>query len=233
MRTTEHFFAPCPRGLEATLARELETLAAERVQAVKGGVEFSGPYPDVLHDQSRKPPREPGALANRSRSLPQRAGHIPNRTWAAVAGLVQPPAYDSRERGCDQEPPEEPRFRDTADQGCRLRRVSGGHQKTTRCRHPQPRRPHPCLPDLERLDTLSRHLGRSAVHARISRRRRRGTDAGEPRRRHPAPQRLGTGNPAARPDVRERHAADRSRHDCRQHRAGSEPQLRLRKAQMP
>ncbi len=44
MRTTEHFFAPCPRGLEATLARELETLAAERVQAVKGGVEFSGPY---------------------------------------------------------------------------------------------------------------------------------------------------------------------------------------------
>ncbi len=44
MSTTEHFFAPCPRGLETTLARELETLAAESVQALKGGVEFSGPY---------------------------------------------------------------------------------------------------------------------------------------------------------------------------------------------
>lgn len=40
----EHFFAPCPRGLEAALAEELATLEAHGVKAVEGGVQFSGPY---------------------------------------------------------------------------------------------------------------------------------------------------------------------------------------------
>ena len=44
MSTTDHFFASCPRGLEAPLAWELKTLDAENINAVKGGVEFSGPY---------------------------------------------------------------------------------------------------------------------------------------------------------------------------------------------
>jgi putative N6-adenine-specific DNA methylase len=38
----EQFFAPCPRGLEAALAAELEGLAAANVVAAEGGVAFAG-----------------------------------------------------------------------------------------------------------------------------------------------------------------------------------------------
>ena len=44
MNESETFFAPCPRGLEDVLATELQALEAHDVQAVKGGVEFTGPY---------------------------------------------------------------------------------------------------------------------------------------------------------------------------------------------
>ncbi len=39
----EHFFAPCPRGLEAALAGELEGLQAADVVVAAGGVAFAGP----------------------------------------------------------------------------------------------------------------------------------------------------------------------------------------------
>ena len=39
----EHFFAPCPRGLEAALAAELAALQAGDVVAAAGGVAFAGP----------------------------------------------------------------------------------------------------------------------------------------------------------------------------------------------
>lgn len=39
---TEHFFAPCPRGLEAVLATELERLDAASIQPSPGGVAFQG-----------------------------------------------------------------------------------------------------------------------------------------------------------------------------------------------
>jgi putative N6-adenine-specific DNA methylase len=39
----EHFFAPCPRGLEAVLAQELATLGAAGVGATDGGAHFAGP----------------------------------------------------------------------------------------------------------------------------------------------------------------------------------------------
>src|SRR5450755_272289 len=38
----EHFFAPCPRGLEAALAGELEALHASDIVAADGGVAFAG-----------------------------------------------------------------------------------------------------------------------------------------------------------------------------------------------
>ena len=38
----EHFFAPCPRGLEALLAEELATLGAQDVKATDGGAAFAG-----------------------------------------------------------------------------------------------------------------------------------------------------------------------------------------------
>ena len=40
----EHFFATCPRGLEAQLACELERAGAMRIEAVAGGVGFAGDW---------------------------------------------------------------------------------------------------------------------------------------------------------------------------------------------
>ena len=40
----EHFFAPCPRGLEPILAQELAALDAAAVEAGDGGVRFAGPF---------------------------------------------------------------------------------------------------------------------------------------------------------------------------------------------
>ena len=40
----QHYFSPCPRGLEAVLADELAALGADAVKAVPGGVAFSGPW---------------------------------------------------------------------------------------------------------------------------------------------------------------------------------------------
>ncbi|HZW25921.1 MAG TPA: THUMP domain-containing protein [Gallionella sp.] len=39
------FFAPCPRGLEALLRSDLETMGAQNLRATDGGVEFSGDWP--------------------------------------------------------------------------------------------------------------------------------------------------------------------------------------------
>ncbi|OGS81294.1 MAG: DNA methylase [Gallionellales bacterium GWA2_59_43] len=39
------FFAPCPRGLEALLRSDLETMGAQNVRATDGGVEFVGDWP--------------------------------------------------------------------------------------------------------------------------------------------------------------------------------------------
>ncbi len=41
---TAHFFAPCPRGLEAVLAQELGALEASAIKAADGGVHFAGPF---------------------------------------------------------------------------------------------------------------------------------------------------------------------------------------------
>ena len=46
---TEHFFAPCPRGLEAELAAELAALDAASVAAADGGVAFAGPIALAYH----------------------------------------------------------------------------------------------------------------------------------------------------------------------------------------
>jgi putative N6-adenine-specific DNA methylase len=40
----EHFFAPCPRGLETLLAEELKTAGASKTRAVHGGVAFAGDW---------------------------------------------------------------------------------------------------------------------------------------------------------------------------------------------
>jgi putative N6-adenine-specific DNA methylase len=41
-KSTQRFFAPCPRGLEAVLAGELAELGADGIKAAEGGVGFSG-----------------------------------------------------------------------------------------------------------------------------------------------------------------------------------------------
>ncbi len=43
-KMTENFFSPCPRGLEAILAKELTTLGAQEVRATDGGVHFTGEF---------------------------------------------------------------------------------------------------------------------------------------------------------------------------------------------
>ena len=40
----EHFFAPCPRGLEPVLMQELAGLDAAEIRTADGGVHFSGPF---------------------------------------------------------------------------------------------------------------------------------------------------------------------------------------------
>jgi putative N6-adenine-specific DNA methylase len=40
---TERYFAPCPRGLEAALASEVDALGAQFVAPAEGGVRFAGP----------------------------------------------------------------------------------------------------------------------------------------------------------------------------------------------
>jgi len=44
MTMTQHFFAPCPRGLETVLSDELTALGAKNVKAVDGGVGFAGDF---------------------------------------------------------------------------------------------------------------------------------------------------------------------------------------------
>ncbi|BBL35361.1 Ribosomal RNA large subunit methyltransferase L [Nitrosomonas stercoris] len=41
---TEHFFAPCPRGLEAVLSHELAQLGATTIEILPGGVAFQGSW---------------------------------------------------------------------------------------------------------------------------------------------------------------------------------------------
>jgi putative N6-adenine-specific DNA methylase len=45
----EHFFAPCPRGLESALARELGALGATDLAPVDGGAAFTGPLALAYH----------------------------------------------------------------------------------------------------------------------------------------------------------------------------------------
>ncbi|MCE5181539.1 MAG: THUMP domain-containing protein [Betaproteobacteria bacterium] len=44
MTTTQQFFAPCPRGLEAVLADELTALGATAIKPADGGVGFAGDF---------------------------------------------------------------------------------------------------------------------------------------------------------------------------------------------
>jgi len=43
------FFAPCPRGLEGILARELDGLGIVSAEAAQGGVSFAGPWNALCH----------------------------------------------------------------------------------------------------------------------------------------------------------------------------------------
>ena len=44
-RAIQHFFASCPRGLEAVLSAELESLDAQAITPTQGGVGFAGSFP--------------------------------------------------------------------------------------------------------------------------------------------------------------------------------------------
>lgn len=47
--TKQRFFAPCPKGLEGVLERELDELGIRRAEATQGGVSFAGPWNSLYH----------------------------------------------------------------------------------------------------------------------------------------------------------------------------------------
>ena len=88
----EHFFAPCPRGLEATLAQELTALGAASVRTTDGGAHFSGPF--VLCYRANLESR----IASR---ILWRVGVAPYQTaediYRAAAALEWPRWFDVRD----------------------------------------------------------------------------------------------------------------------------------------
>ena len=92
---TEHFFAPCPRGLEAVLAAELTECGASAVTATDGGVHFAGPftlsYKVNLHSRiaSRVLWRVAGARYRTDEDIYRAALALPWPRWFAVEQTIR------------------------------------------------------------------------------------------------------------------------------------------------
>lgn len=89
------FFAPCPRGLEAVLRAELETLGARDVIDLPGGVSFTGPfslcYTVNLHSRiaSRVLWRVFQGTYRDERDIFQAAHLLPWQEWFAVSRTIK------------------------------------------------------------------------------------------------------------------------------------------------
>ena len=79
----QHFFSPCPRGLEAALRAELEALGAVQLEAREGGVAFAGAFHlcYAVNLESRIASRVLWRLAH----VPYRDEHDVYRAVAALA----------------------------------------------------------------------------------------------------------------------------------------------------
>jgi len=92
---SEHFFAPCPRGLEAPLSAEIKELGAEDIRATDGGVHFSGPgslsYRVNLHSRtaSRVLWRVAKARYNNEQDIYNTAFALPWIEWFDVSRTIK------------------------------------------------------------------------------------------------------------------------------------------------
>ena len=100
----EHFFAPCPRGLEALLAGELATLSAADVKATDGGVAFAGDLAlamranlesrfasRVLWRVGSGPCRDERALYDLAKSIDWKRLFLPTRTLRVDVSATRSP----------------------------------------------------------------------------------------------------------------------------------------------
>ena len=204
-RMSERFFAPCPRGLEAPLAAELAAIGATDVAPADGGVAFAGDARARLSREPRIAHRQPHPVARRRR--PYRDEHDLYELVHAHR-LVAPfraDAHAARRRRGDALAADEPRVRDAADQGRRVRPDARGSRRPAVDRQARARRARARPPDRPRRDDLRRHVGRAAVQARLSAGCGRGAAAREPRGRPAGAGAMDAGHAAARSDVRQRN----------------------------
>lgn len=91
----EHFFATCPRGLEGELKDELETLGADTISAVDGGVHFAGEfalcYSVNLESRvaSRVLWRVGGGRYRSEKDIYDGAQSLPWHTWFSVENSIR------------------------------------------------------------------------------------------------------------------------------------------------
>ena len=129
---SERFFAPCPRGLEAPLAAELAALGARDIAPADGGVAFAGEL-DLAYRANLE-----SRIASR---ILWRVGGGAYRDERDLYALVHaldwtrhfaPDAHAARRRRGDALAADEPRVRDAARQGRRLRPLPRGSRRRGR-----------------------------------------------------------------------------------------------------
>src|SRR5579864_7695590 len=119
----ERFFAPWPRGLEQPLAAELAMLRATDIVPAEGGVAFAGEL-DVAYRANLESRIEPHPLARRQCSVSRRTRALRTRACDRMDAALHGGAYAARRRHGDTFAADEPRVRDAARQGRRLRSFS-------------------------------------------------------------------------------------------------------------
>ena len=124
---TERFFAPCPRGLEAALAAELTRIGATDVAVADGGVGFAGGLD--LACRANLESRIASRVLWRVGGGPYRDEHALYDAGQGrrLEGAVRADAHAARRRRGHALAAAEPRVRDAARQGRRLRPAARRH----------------------------------------------------------------------------------------------------------
>ncbi len=126
---TERFFAPCPRGLEAALAAELTRIAATDVTVADGGVGFAGGLD--LACRANLESRIASRVLWRVGGGPYRDEHALYDLVKAIdwKALFAPDAHAARRHRGQALAAAEPRVRDAAREGRRLRPAARRHRR--------------------------------------------------------------------------------------------------------
>ena len=181
----EHFFATCPRGLEAGARRRACRARRARSEGRRRRSRVRGRVRALLRRQPGEPGREPCPLAGRACRVPERARHP-----RSGRSLPWPRHFDVRrsirvDTAAIRSPVKSLDFvtLSVKDAVCDAFRAARGSRPDVDTQAPDVRI-HVFL-TCRFGDLLSRHLGRAALPARLARRPRRSAAAREPRRGHP------------------------------------------------